>query len=75
MLSLIKNTQKIVKSHLTTVSRATGALLETLRDELGLSDAHQKKQIEALLDTYSLAAYLPDDIYDAEADIYPYKDA
>lgn len=75
MLSIIKNTQKIVKSHLTTVSRATGALFETLRDELGLSDAHQKKQIEALLDTYSLAAYLPDDIYDAEADIYPYKDA
>ena len=54
---------------------ATSSLLETLREELGMTDAHHKKQIEALFDTYCLASYLPDDVYDAEADIYPYKQA
>lgn len=54
---------------------ATSAFLETLKDELGLTDKQHKKQIEALFDTYCLASYLPDDVYDEEADIYPYQQA
>lgn len=54
---------------------AASSLIQTAREELGLTDAENKKQIEALFDAYSLAAYLPDEIYDAESDIYPYKEA
>lgn len=75
MLQAIKKTHQTARKMLTTVSHASTSLVDTLREELGLTDAHQKKQIEALLDTYSLAGYLPDEIYDAEADIYPFKQA
>ncbi|HAU1592504.1 TPA: type IV secretion system protein TraC [Legionella pneumophila] len=75
MLSTIKKARLAVKKTSTILSHATGSLLETLREELGMTDAHHKKQIEALLDTYCLAPYLPDEVYDSEADIYPYKQA
>lgn len=71
MLSTIKKARLAVKKTSTILSHATGSLLETLREELGMTDAHHKKQIEALLDTYCLAPYLPDEVYDSEADIYP----
>lgn len=58
-----------------TSKHAISALIETLRDELGLTESRQKKQVEALFDTYCLAPYLPDDVYDAEANIYPFKRA
>lgn len=54
---------------------ATNALVETLRDELGLTESNHTKPTEALFDNYSLSHYLPDEVYDAEADIYPYKQA
>lgn len=75
MSSLLKKVHENIGHSKKAVVHASSALLKTLRDELGLSDAHQKKQIEALFDAYSLSSYLPDDVYDAEADIYPYKDA
>ncbi|HAU1387064.1 TPA: type IV secretion system protein TraC [Legionella pneumophila] len=52
---------------------ALDTFVETAKEELGLTDSREKKQIEALFDVYSLSSYLPDDVYDAEADIYPYK--
>jgi len=57
------------------LNNATSALLETVRDELGLSESQQTKAIEALFEAYSLSHYLPDELYDPEADIYPYKQA
>ena len=75
MLSTLKKVRHTAQKTTTAMSHASRSLVETLRDELGLTDAHQKKQIEALFDAYSLSPYLPDDVYDAEADIYPYKKA
>ncbi len=75
MLSTMKKIRQTVGETTTAVSRATSSLVDTLREELGLTEGHQKKQMEALFDTYSLASYLPDDVYDAEANIYPFKQA
>ena len=57
------------------LSHAGGALIDTMKEELRLTDSSQKKQMDALLDAYTLASYLPDELYDEEADIYPYKHA
>lgn len=75
MLPAIKKGLKTIQNTKTIAHRATGSFVETLREELGLAEKDEKRQIEALFDTYSLAAYLPDEVYDEEADIYPFKDA
>lgn len=66
MLTSIKKARNVL-------NHGTSALFETIKDGLGLTNSEEQKQIEALFDTYSLAHYLPDEIYDAEADLYPYK--
>lgn len=75
MIKAAKNIHHKVHRATTFLSHGASALMDTLRDELGMNEAHTRKQIEGLFDVYSLSAYLPDEVYDAEADIYPYKDA
>jgi conjugal transfer ATP-binding protein TraC len=62
-------------THIKKLRSATSALVETLRDELGFNESNHIKPTEALFDNYNLSHYLPDEVYDAEADIYPYKQA
>lgn len=75
MIKAAKKIQHKVNQATTFLNHGTSALMETLRDELGMNEDHARKQIEGLFDVYSLSAYLPDEVYDADADIYPYKDA
>lgn len=57
------------------VGYSWSSFTQTVREELGLMDHDDKKQIEAVLDVYSLAGYLPDEIYDVENDIYSCKES
>ncbi|ARB91032.1 type IV secretion system protein TraC [Legionella longbeachae] len=56
-------------------SSVTSSFFETVRDELGFADQDQSPIIDALFEAYSLAHYLPDEVYDVENDIYPYQQA
>lgn len=56
------------------ILHASTSLVDTLKEEL-LTDSLQKKKLEALFDTYTIAHYLPDEMYDSEMDIYPYQGA
>lgn len=76
MMSLsIKKIKNSLKNSATFLSHGSSALMETLRDELGINETHARKQIEGLFDAYSLASYLPDEVYDAQEDIYSYKES
>jgi conjugal transfer ATP-binding protein TraC len=72
---MIKKIKSAAKQSISAIHHSSSALLETLYDELGLTDSHQKKQVESLFDVYNLASYLPDEAYDMDADIYLYKEA
>lgn len=71
----IKKVKNSLKNSATFLSHGSSALMETLRDELGMNETHTRKQIEGLFDVYSLASYFPDEVYDVQEDIYPYKEA
>ncbi|WP_131775016.1 type IV secretion system protein TraC [Legionella anisa] len=68
MLERIKKTGQ-------TIAHASHALFEVIRDELGFSENQATKSLEALFEAYSLAQYLPDDVYDEEAGIFTYQKA
>lgn len=71
----IKKVKESLNNSATFLSHSCGALMETLRDELGMNETHDRKQIEGLFDAYSLSAYLPDEVYDAEANLFLYKES
>ncbi|HRD70428.1 MAG TPA: type IV secretion system protein TraC [Legionella sp.] len=64
-----------IKKVASKLNHVTSSFFDTVRDELGLTDNEQTKTIDALFEAYSLSHYLPDEVYDAEADIYPYQHA
>lgn len=75
MIASFKNMRKKLKTIRKKAEFAGASFMQTVREELGMTDHHDKKQIEAVFDAYSLAGYLPDEIYDDENDIYHYKEA
>lgn len=58
-----------------TLHKGTEALLETIQSEMGFKEQHSEKLPDSLVDNYALSHYLPDALYDAEANIYPWKEA
>ena len=66
--------QKFIRAK-TAYSHAKDAFIDTAKEEFGFLEGSQKTEIESLFDVYSLAKYLPDDMYDEENNIYVYGKA